>query len=133
MNSSILSSVISRFLKTGISTVKDLIDFSKGQWFAAKIIANKVGLRSERYVEGIIGDLKKSFPQSFLTYVNNVIENGERSLIFPDLKVNIILDLDEDLNNTLLKGFEDVLFHNADKKILYCMCVKSFYSTEKTC
>lgn len=129
-NSSILSSVINRFLNTGISTVKDLIDFSKGQWFAAKIIANKVGLRSERYVEGIIGDLKKSFPQSFLTYVNNVIENGERSLIFPDLKVNIILDLDEDLNNTLLKGFEDVLFHNADKKILYCMCVKSLFSTQ---
>ncbi len=61
MNPSILSSVIDRFdrLNTGIATVKDLIDFSKGQWYAAKSIANRVGLRSERYVEGIIGDLKK--------------------------------------------------------------------------
>ncbi len=132
MNSSILSSVIDRFLNTGIATVKDLIDFSKGQWYAAKSIANRVGLRSERYVEGIIGDLKKSFPQSFLTYVNNFIENGERPLIFPDLRVNIIFDLDDDLNYTLLKGFEDVLFHNVDKKdIVLYVCEISVYTQLK--
>ncbi len=61
MNSSILSSVIDRFLNTGVATVKDLIDFSKGQWYAAKSIANRVGLRSERYVEGVIEDLKNLF------------------------------------------------------------------------
>ncbi len=63
-----------------------------------------------------------------MTYVNNFIENGERPLIFPDLRVNIIFDLD--LNDSLLKGFEDVLFHNVDKKILYCMCVKSLFYTQ---
>ncbi len=132
INPSILSSVIDKFLNTGIATVKDLIHFSKGQWYEAKSIANRVGLRSERYVEGIIGELKKSFPQSFLTYVNYFIENGERPLIFPDLRVNIFLDLDEDLNDNLLKGFEDVLFHNVDTNILYVCEIPVLYSIEKT-
>ncbi len=68
-----------------------------------------------------------------MTYVNYFIENGERPLIFPDLRVNIFLDLDEDLNDNLLKGFENVLFHNVDTNILYVCEIPVLYSIEKTC
>lgn len=127
-NSPISSTVVDKFLKTGIATVIDLIDSTKGQWHATRSIADQVGLRSGRYVEGLIEDLKKSFPQSFLTFVNLFFENGEKSLTFPDLRVEINFELDEDLNNTLLlKGFKDVSFQNVEKKMLYGMCVKSLF------
>lgn len=58
------------------------------------------------------------------------MENGENSLTFPDLRVGIGFELDEDLNSLLLKGFKDETFQNVENKMLYGMCVKFLFHAQ---
>lgn len=129
MPSNLSSSLITKFLNAGITKVMDLIDLTKGQWRTEHELANKVGLTSVRIMEGLVRNLKVSFPPMLTSFINNVFLNGFIPQTFPEFKV-VIKDWEsvEDTSSTnLLKGYGDLVFYCIEKKMLYHICVKSVH------
>lgn len=127
--SNVSPSLINKFLNAGITKVMDLIDLTKGQWRTIHELVEKVGITSVRIMEGLIGDLKASFPPMLTSLINNVLLNGFIPQTFPEVKV-VLKDweFDDDTSQTnLLKGYGDLTFYCIEKKMLYHICVKSVH------
>ncbi len=128
LSANVSSSLVMKFLNAGVTKVMDLIDLKNGQWRTVQAIADQVGINSVRIVEGLVRNLKASFPQTFLSFINNILLNGVISLTFPELKV-VLKDWESDDNSQtkLLKGYGTLVFHRIGKKMLYQICVKSVH------
>lgn len=115
-------------MKAGVTRVLDLIDSKNGQWRTVHAIVDQVGINSIRIVERLIRDLKSSFPQTFISFINNVLLNGFISQTFPEFEV-VPKDWESDYNSQtkLLKGYSALVFHCIGKKRLYHVCVKSVH------
>lgn len=81
-----LSSFIARFSKVGIIRIIDLLYFHNGQWKNAQTLADQVGHRSVRSMDGFVNSLKASFPPELLLILNNVAQDAMPQA-FPILKV----------------------------------------------
>ncbi len=84
-------------MNAGLKKVMDLIDLKNGQWRTVQAIADQVGINSVRIVEGLVRNLKASFPQTFFSFNNNILLNGVISLTFPEFKV-VLKDWESDDN-----------------------------------
>lgn len=124
-----LTCFIPHFLNAGVSKIMDLIDLTQGQWRTVQSIAAQVKLKSLRTVDRVIQCIKDAFPPALMSFINSVLENGFTPQDFPELKVTFKYGGDVDIinQNTLLKGYGDLVFHNVVKKTLYYICVKSVH------
>lgn len=127
-STNVSSSLVTKFMNAGLSKVMDLIDFENGQWRTVHSIADQVGINSVRIVEGLVRYLKTSFPQTFLSFLSNGMQNGFISQNFPEFKV-VPKDWESDVNSQtkLLKGHGALVFHCIGKKLLYHICCKSVH------
>lgn len=80
-------------------------------------------------MDRVIKCIKGAFPPALMFFINSALENGFTPQDFPELKVTSKYrgDVDNINQNTLLKGYEDLVFHNVVKKTLYYICVKSVH------
>lgn len=104
----------------GIVRIIDLLDLHNSQWKNVQTLADQVGLRSVRSMEGFVKSLKASFPSEVMSFVNSVVHNGEVPQNFPVLKViPKKLEINESGQFSLLKGDEVLDFQSLGKMILY--------------
>lgn len=114
------------FLTAGVTRVMDLLDTTRGQWRTVQSLADQVGIRSVRMVEGMVKSFKAVFPPVLTSLIDSVLIDGLVFKTFPELKVvPKKLELEENTNSFLLKGFEFLDFQRMGKKIIYHICAKS--------
>lgn len=77
IQSSVLSSFVVLFSKAGIVRIIDLFDLHNSQWKNVQTLADQGGFWSVRSMEGFVKSLKASFPSEVVSFVNNVVHNGE--------------------------------------------------------
>jgi len=87
IQSNVLNSCIAMFSKAGLIRIIDLLDLHNGQWKNVQTLADEVGLKSVRTMDGFMNSLKASFPSGFLSFLNGFIYNDAVPQIFPVLKV----------------------------------------------
>ncbi|XDV12372.1 hypothetical protein PO909_001067 [Leuciscus waleckii] len=125
IQSSVLNSLFAMFSKAGLVRIIDLLDLHNGQWKSVQTLADQVGLRSLRTMDGFVNSLKASFPTGFLSFLNESIYNDAVPQMFPVLKVRPKkLEINVNGQVLLLKGYEASDFPSIGKKTLYQMCVK---------
>lgn len=116
IKSSVLRSFVVLFSTAGIVSITDL---HNRPWKN-----DQVGLRSVRSMEGFVNSLRASFPSKLMSFVNNVVHNGEEPQTFPVL--NVIpkhVKMNESGQVSLLKGYEVLDFQSLGKKLLCKRCL----------
>ncbi len=75
-------------------------------------------------MEGLVRNLKASFPQIVFSFINNVLLNGFITQDFLEFKVALKdWDSDDNSQTKLLKGYGALVFHGIGKKnVIPCLC-----------
>lgn len=102
-----------------------MFELHNSQWKSAeKTLADQVGLKSVRTMDGFVYILKVSFTSEFLSFLNEFIHNGAVPQTFPVRKVKLKkLEINESGQVLLLKGYEALDFQSLGKKRFCIMCV----------
>ena len=120
------------FSKAGVTCVRHLIDLGAGRWRTAELLAQRTGVRSERWITRLIGVFKASLTPSLKAFVDHVLAGGLTHVPFPELYVSPCVPEGESGAGQLLsmESLQRLPFSTAGKTALYRSCVGAIHFRE---
>ncbi|MGH0181307.1 UNVERIFIED_CONTAM: hypothetical protein FKN15_010707 [Acipenser sinensis] len=124
------------FLNAGLTKLGHLIEFTDFRWRSSRELSVLLGIRSERFLEKMLADLKASLSPAVSGFVERCLTERvvlEPDPLFPTVLVSPSVPLaKEEQPGRLLSvhNLTELHFHATEKKQLYHLCVKSHCSPE---